>query len=91
MLNREWLLVPFIAIGGLVSLAGLILLIRRGWRMDLGDRRLRKAQYPNCEYPLRFNGTEHWCSECGFKHPLRVDSPVDSGGEEVVGDERVER
>ena len=56
---------------GLVAAAFFILLLRFTWRLHRGERELNRGNCPACSYPLRFNGTEHWCSECGYKHPVK--------------------
>jgi transposase len=53
----------------------------RVWKWIRGERRLERLECPECRYPLRFNGTEYWCSECGYRNPLRVGSDAASRGE----------
>lgn len=69
---------------GLLLLAMVVLagigILRGGWRvwrLNRGDQRLNHGKCPQCEYPLRFNGSEYWCSECGYRHPVRADRPSD--------------
>lgn len=64
----------FIALlaGGMIALA--VLGIRLLWLLWLMHRELRRVERlscPACNYPLRFDGTQYWCSECGYKHSLR--------------------
>lgn len=58
----------------------------RVWKLIRGERRLERLECSECRYPLRFNGTEYWCSECGYRNPIRVDPPVKSRGKDVPRD-----
>jgi hypothetical protein len=62
----------FLGVCAVLALILKLLLIRRAWRFHRHERRLSKLQCPKCEYPLRFNGSEFWCSECGYKYPLKL-------------------
>lgn len=61
-----------LTIFGLIALGILMLIVRLGWRWSRQERRLNNIECPHCKYPLRFNGSEYWCSECGYKHFLHV-------------------
>jgi hypothetical protein len=68
-----WPIVLLVAVFGILALALLLRGIRVGWRLHRSDWRLHKSACPQCAYPLRFNGREYWCSECGYRHPVKID------------------
>ncbi len=81
----ETSVLALVALGTATALFLLMLLMRRMWALHRHDRELNRGNCPKCSYPLRFNGVEHWCSECGYRHPVKVDPTRESSREEDVG------
>ncbi|MCI0365222.1 MAG: hypothetical protein L0Y44_13675 [Phycisphaerales bacterium] len=68
----------FVALCAVVGVVLAALIARLGWQLHQSEGRLTKARCPYCTYPLRFDGVQHWCSECGYKHPVSKDGNTDS-------------
>lgn len=72
-----WTLLVMLMLAAVHAGITMLLALRTLWLMRRSERRLKNARCPKCDYPLRFNMREHWCSECGYRHPLHTDAESD--------------
>jgi hypothetical protein len=68
-MNHQTILLAFAAVFGVALIFSIGRALRRLLRIHRRDRRLMQAHCPECDYPLRYNGTDFWCSECGHRFP----------------------
>ncbi len=73
----SWTLLVMLVIAAIHAGVSLLMALRTLWLIRRREQRLMNARCPECGYPLRFNNREHWCSECGYRHPVHTEADSD--------------